>query len=900
MKLRRIVHLRKFSKRSLKILAWTLSIFIGIILTFAAWLYFQEARVKEILIHELNKRLISEVKVSDVEFSILKSFPYTSIDFINPQAKGAHASDPEYLFKAKRISLHFNIMDIYYGKYDIKRIEVQDGFFDLKCYKDKDYNFHIWKKDSLSDADFRFSLKKIIGKNVKIRYRDMQAGYDYAILANQLTAKGNFDQSEQKIWIKCEYGDCLFNQQGLILLQNKKGKIDLSLKNQTDQKYCDILDGQFSINGLKFAAKGKVEYGKQSNLDIAIQGLQLSVSDFITSLPSQEQIYFSDYKSKGIFDFNLRINGDYHIDKGLSIAGSFNCKNAEITHTPSKTTISDINMQGTYGNGNERSLTSGRLHLKNFSGQLSSGKFSGQLRIQNFLQPTLSCETKIEADLEELNKFLGLKKYFLCSGKLNLALSYQNTFSSFDFSKIEKEDFLYSRCHGKVQITDFNFYTETPASYSLQSPNLSFEFTPENVNLQQTVLKVNRQEITLSADFTNIFPALFLKNQMLKVDADIKAKRLDIDLISPTKDNAKINKENDAASLLALPLILDKLTLSSHLSIDQVTYKGVNYTNLQTYITANPQNYKLAPFSIDAFDGSSKGIIDIRRLSPDRFLINIDAVNTGLNVKKVLETFNNFGQNQVTSEQISGILNNEMQVSAIYDLKLGIDLNSILLWTKINLSKGQLKNTEILKILAKFTGEKDLQSLNFADLNNIIEIKEAIISIPEMSVFSNALNLKISGEHHFNNNVNYLIKIELSEILSRRRKARNAKNRDEEFGIVQSDNTSVIVLPLRITGNLSNPHVEYDMRSAKKQLSEAQQKEKANVKQILKEEFSNLKNTENQTDKKAWKEQETGKFQINWEEEAPKTNGADTKSKSNTSQETKKESAKFKIEFDAE
>ncbi|MEG1910495.1 MAG: hypothetical protein RR190_05955, partial [Bacteroidales bacterium] len=89
MKIRHLAHLRRISKRTLKILAYILGIVIGILLIFSSWLYFQEAKVKEILIRELNKRLVTEVKVSDVQFSILKSFPYTSIDFINPQAKGA-------------------------------------------------------------------------------------------------------------------------------------------------------------------------------------------------------------------------------------------------------------------------------------------------------------------------------------------------------------------------------------------------------------------------------------------------------------------------------------------------------------------------------------------------------------------------------------------------------------------------------------------------------------------------------------------------------------------------------------------------------------------------------------------------------------------------------------------
>ncbi|MEG1572350.1 MAG: hypothetical protein RR328_02265, partial [Bacteroidales bacterium] len=654
MKIRHLAHLRRISKRTLKILAYILGIVIGILLIFSSWLYFQEAKVKEILIRELNKRLVTEVKVSDVQFSILKSFPYTSIDFINPQAKGAHPSDPEYLFKAKRISLHFNIMDIYYGRYDIKRIEIQGGFFNLKCYKNNDFNFHIWKDIPLDNSNFRFSLNKIIGKNVKVRYRDLDANYDYTAYLSRLTAKGNFDQSEQTIWVKGKYSDCLLQQRNFVFLKNKKGDLHLSLQNNVKTKTCVISEGQLSVNGLDFTVKGQVQYNQNYLLNLQIQGMQLSLKNFIAAIPQQEQSYFTDYKCKGILDFSLQIKGNFHIPNGLGMQADFLCKEAEIAHKPSNTVLSHIHIQGSYNNGLAHTLASSNLYLKNFSASLPSGQISSRLQIHNFVQPTLKSEAKIKANLEELNTFLGFKQQFLCAGDLDLALSYQNTFSSLDLSKIKKEDFLYSQCQGSVRIQNFNFYIDKPVSYSVQCPELNFEFTNQNVDLTYTRFKINRQELNLSAHFTNLFPAIFMKDQKLQIEADIKAQRLDASLLIPSisKDSKKEKTEKSAMAALGLPFLLENLSLDAQLSIDHLLYAGIDYQNLQTHIVANAEKYKLSPFRVDLFDGSTQGNIDFRRLSPDRFLVNLDIKNTNVNIKHLLQAFNNFGQTQCTWEQI--------------------------------------------------------------------------------------------------------------------------------------------------------------------------------------------------------------------------------------------------------
>ncbi|MCB0589255.1 MAG: hypothetical protein KDD06_28470, partial [Phaeodactylibacter sp.] len=56
----------------------------------------------------------------------------------------------------------------------------------------------------------------------------------------------------------------------------------------------------------------------------------------------------------------------------------------------------------------------------------------------------------------------------------------------------------------------------------------------------------------------------------------------------------------------------------------------------------------------------------------------------------------------------------------------------------------------------------------FVDMQNFLEIRKQKLYIPAMFIRSNALNLTISGEHTFNNEIEYNIKVNAGQVLADR------------------------------------------------------------------------------------------------------------------------------------
>src|SRR5882724_4659587 len=114
---------------------WRFFIVFGILLLllivsgFVIGKYYQD-EVKEYVISQLNKQLNTQIIVDgkNIDFTVLKNFPNASVDFKNVIALDAiQDKNKDTLFIAGKISLQFNIVDIFKKNYHIKKMEINDA-----------------------------------------------------------------------------------------------------------------------------------------------------------------------------------------------------------------------------------------------------------------------------------------------------------------------------------------------------------------------------------------------------------------------------------------------------------------------------------------------------------------------------------------------------------------------------------------------------------------------------------------------------------------------------------------------------------------------------------------------------------------------------------------------------
>lgn len=850
----------KFKKYTIRILLAILIFLLLLIISGFIIIYSNQDAIKKVFIEELNKSLLSEISVKDIEFSVFEKFPNASLSFKEIVAKDATKNlKKDTLLSARSIYLEFNIWDLYYKTYNIKNIEINEAKILLHTDIEGNDNFHFWKKsDNTSTSNFKFALKKIKFNTVEVIYLNNAARQFYDFNFEKITAKGDFSNNIQNIQFNGKYIIKHFQSGEMVYLKNAKSEIDLNAIINSDKNYIEIKKGDLQINDLNFGVNGNVFYNTNNkSLNLVVKGKNIQLHNFIKQLPAEHQKYFENYESKGNFDIILNIKGMYGGSNIPAVIADFSLYNGEIIQKQNNTKITNVIFKGKYSNMSTTDIQQHILNIHEFSGKLDHGIISGNFTLNDFKNPYINCKIYASVKLEEIHKFIKNEKITDLKGNLTVNINFRG--------KINKEalninDFINSQTTGNALLNNISFELKNDNRKYLIS-NGDFQFTNNDVKIISLNGKISGSDFNLKGSFNNVIPFIFLENQKIQVNADLYSQNINLDELIGAKTD--LNTQNKL-------VFSDNYNFNMNLHINQINYKKFKATAVKGNVKFTNPVFNADHISMNSMNGYIAGNLIVDNSQSDIFKISCDANTKNIDIQQLFIAFDNFGQKNLTYTNIKGNLNSNIQFSANFNPFLQIDKKSIWSILDFKIENGGLVNYQPMMKLSRFINEEELKNINFSLLQNQLMIKNETITIPEMEIKSNALNLKISGNHKFNNEINYHINLLLSDLSSKKRKARKLKQqqKQQEFGYEEDDGLGRTKIFVKATGTIDNPIFGLDSKSMKNQLIENFNQEKRNLGKILKEEFKWLKKDSlDAIQEQRFKIQEKGKYVIDWDEE---------------------------------
>jgi uncharacterized protein involved in outer membrane biogenesis len=212
-----------------KIIFYVFSVMLLAILSLVSLLLIYEDEVKSAILSKLNAQLNAEVKInpSDINITILKSFPDCSIEFKDAlMMEAIKIKERDTLLFAKQINLYFNIIDLWNKKYNIKKIKIDRARVKIAITETGSSNYIFWKKlnnQSIKTNDtLSFKLNLITIKNSMLFYNDKQQQFRTEIAINQIDLKGNFTETDFELSTKGNLLVDLIASNNTIYLKKKK------------------------------------------------------------------------------------------------------------------------------------------------------------------------------------------------------------------------------------------------------------------------------------------------------------------------------------------------------------------------------------------------------------------------------------------------------------------------------------------------------------------------------------------------------------------------------------------------------------------------------------------------------------------------------------------------------
>lgn len=787
----------------------------------------------------LNDRLRTEVTVGEIDLTLWKRFPNAAVRFQDVFVPVPESTDT--LVAVEELYLEVNVLNLLRGIYVVDGLTLSQGV----AYPDRDQwgrpNYLILKAtENESPSNLELDLNEVTLEKMHLRFTD--AGQSLFLEGHDLNAKisGQFGNSDFKLVTngRASQFNASFKETALPVSLPLNWNIALEVSGDT----VSVDRARVEIDGLPFKAHGGYH---PELIDLYLTGEDLSLGHFLERLPENLVEQYKKFDAQGKLHFRAHLMGDPAVRP--RVYADFHLNRGSITDPDTDQELHDLEIEGRYddGAGNSKSAV---LELTEFSGVAKGSTFNGSFSMEGFESPLIRAKLKANLDLAEISAFLPPTLSKELSGTAELNVTFENRFYRID--EVRQRDLIGAQMNGSLELSDVRLATDY-LKHPVEELNGRFSFTNRDLRILSCSGKVSESDFSIAGYFRNTLAYALIPGEPVSLEAEFKANNLLLD---------DLLADSDSESEYSLELS-PRVSYDLNVEVASLRFEKFTAQNIRGKFTQKNGVLRAESLSFDAVDGSFDGRMVVNGKKAEELQVLVDAQVTDIDIKRLFYEFNDFGQSTLVSENLNGRSTADIQLNSYWSPQLVADLDKLTTTADITIRDGALIGFEPLKALGDFVEVEELENVKFQTLKNKIEIRRQTILIPDMSINSSALDFAGSGSHTFTNQIDYHVRMRLSDVLVRKHQKERP---DLEEHYVFEDAAPGPMLFLHMTGDVYSPAIKYDAQSAKQNIIADFKDEGKEIKEAFREEFK--------PDTTADRTEEEPDFVIEWnEEEEPDT-----------------------------
>ena len=818
-------------KKAIKIAKWFFGILVGLFLLISAAIAIFKDDIINYVVASVNKNLNAKVAVAKIDLTFWASFPNLSVDFENVLISDSLNSivQTDTVLYSELIRLKFNPMDVWAGKYELKKLEIHPGTIQLRIDENGRENYNILKKsEEETESKFNLKLEKVTFEGIRFVYADKTSGQFYTSLVDDLELKGEFNEKEFTLAAKSHVFVNEIKSQQVVFVKNKPVSFDIEIAVNSEKSTFEIPSATILISQLPFQLQGKVN---PNELYFNISAKQLKLEEVASKLSSQLDD-IKKFDGQGFFNLNLILKSDNQKDSPVAIYCNFDIKNGSIREPSQNLKFTNIYLNGEFSNhaGKGKEF----IKVSDLRFNTVSGPFQGEFLLTNFSQPHYQGKAKGNVDLKSIHALFHIPYIDQIEGSLGLTGKFD---LKTDIDAAGQSSIQIVKANATLDMKEINVsvLNDTRAFKSL---NGIVSLDGNEAALQDIRVRIAQSDFQLNGLFQNISNYVSKKGSLI-ANVDLQSKFINAKDLSSESVSEKIDIQAERAFILP-----DDIEGTALLHIGQLKYETHTFNQLQSNLRIAKRVLTFDNLSLQNSGASMRGNAEIKEIKPEILLISTNVSSDNIYFKNLFKEWNNFDQEVIKEDNISGKAHIDLSFQAPFDMRSGIEKNEIISKIYIKIQDGALKNvstfksiTESLKsssaklVLGKRNIdalENKLLDLKFDVLENTIMIRNGRLEIPEMTINSNVLDISTSGWHTFENQIEYHFMFRLRDL--------KMYEQDSEFGIVEDDGTGFKIF-MMMSGTTDNPIIKWDDLAKKEQAKENREAAKKDAMSILKSEF---------------------------------------------------------------
>jgi hypothetical protein len=447
------------------------------------------------------------------------------------------------------------------------------------------------------------------------------------------------------------------------------------------------------------------------------------------------------------------------------------------------------------------------LETDSFSLATEKSRIEAAFYLSNLFQPEYQLSTDINIDLEELALMVPDSLVTSMSGKINAQMKSGGTIRP-DSLLPDMEKLLFE----KTAFNTFfrNVTVEMPDTL-MQIKNLSGRVAMANDTIEIRKTSGQYAGINFTADSTKIvrmYAAFFQKKpEKFLVEGKFGIDHIDYSMFGVFLEEDSLSQlpPEETGKNNAHPSPALKYQIKGTAAVNSIKYDKSLIENASCLFNISNDLYIIDQLKFNAFDGTLNNSIRYETAQNQRTVILYRSEIDSMDISKLLYEFDNFGQEEISYEQLSGKFSTKMDGRFLMHGD-SLIMDSTKIKGDLKLVDGGLLNYRRAIELGEFTNLEELNNIQFKTMETQLFVFNNAMYVPRTDIRSNAMNISAFGMQTFGEDYQYHLRIYLGEILHG--KTKRIRKKQEAMGDNPDDKKSglrsLYVQASSIKGNSKN------------------------------------------------------------------------------------------------
>jgi len=528
---------KKFWKRLILLTVFAPILLFIVVVGIVYWK--QDAIVQEVL-STFNKDFKGEIVIEDSHVSPFENFPYISVDLDHLKIYETKSDHAEPVVSIEDVYIGFDLWTLLSGNYDIKVIELKEGFIHVVQHTNGELNivkaFSTEKEIEDPAEEFNMHLKAIELINIDI-YKLNEANelmvesfVDHA----DISLKTNDEQiiagleAEMELNVIIEGDTTFFKHKDLV--------VNSEMEYRKEEETVMISPSDLDLENAHFKWDGVIDIANDFYLNLNLSGGKKNFDMFMAFAPEEMYPIIERYENAGDIAFLLRVVGKSTPEEVPMIYATFSCEDAYFKNNRSNKRLDSLNFAGFFTNNGEPGIENMEFSLNDFSARPEAGSFAADLSVKDFESPDIEMSLDADFDLNFLARFLELQGLSDMHGKVGMHMKFHDII---DLSRPEKSiEKLNEAYYAELTVEDLGFETER-LDVPLDELNTHVVMDGHEAVIEYLNIKAGQSDVALSGHLSDLPAILHHTDETVIADLEISSKRIDLKELTTTSDTSK-------------------------------------------------------------------------------------------------------------------------------------------------------------------------------------------------------------------------------------------------------------------------------------------------------------------------------------------------------------------------